>query len=100
MSDAKWLALFALLYNAGVGRVRWKFVKDERVFLQGVPEETQLLANRFGDVLPSPYSPFKEIEWLEVPIERKELFANLRASTKAFPWQESPEGLRVVAYEW
>jgi hypothetical protein len=100
MSDAKWLALFKALHGVDVGAIRWKFVADERVFVQGTPSEAELLPDRLGDVLPAPYTPFREIEWVEVPAERDSLIGHLRASTKQFPWQESVGGLRLVAYEW
>ena len=100
MSDARWLALFAALRSAGVSEVRWKFVRDDRVFFQPVPDDTELFADRLGDVLPAPHAAFREIEWLEVPSQRAELFATLRSSGKEFPWRESAEGLRLVAYEW
>jgi len=100
MSDAKWRALFVVLRDAGAGPVRWKFVRDDRVFLQPIPNERGLLADRLGDVMPSPYSPFREIEWLEVPMEQSNLFSRLRSTEKEFPWCGSAQGLRVVAYEW
>jgi hypothetical protein len=100
MSNAKWLALFAALREAGIAIVRWKFIQHAHIFVHPIPGETELVANGFGDVLPAPYATFRELEWLEVPAVHSELFARLRASHKAFPWQESAEGLRVVAYEW
>ena len=100
MSDAKWLALFETLRCANTGEIRWKFVSDERVFTQSIPDVGQLLPDRFGDVLPAPYGPFREIEWVEVPADQEALYERLRTAAKQFPWQESASGLRLVAYEW
>src|SRR4051812_43853412 len=64
MSDTKWRKLFGLLRELGVGPLRWKFVRDDRVFVQPAPPAFAVLERTFGDVLPYPYGPYREIEWV------------------------------------
>src|ERR1044072_5318113 len=99
MSDAKWRKLFQALHELGIEKVRWKFLRDERVFVASVPSASVVLEGMLGDVLPYPYGPFREIEWIEIPAEfATGLSAALEAIGK-FPVQQLDSGVRVVAYQ-
>ena len=100
MSNAKWLALFDLLRRAGVTELRWKFVRDSRIFSASVPTQSNLRDTGLADVLPSPYAEFHELEWVEVPAEQRAALEPWLVGGKEFPWLESDSGLRVVAYTW
>jgi uncharacterized protein (DUF433 family) len=67
ISNTKWRKLFRLLYSLEVRVVLWKFLRDDRVFCSPVPAPADLLETSLGDVLPYPYGPYREIEWIEVP---------------------------------
>jgi hypothetical protein len=62
MSNARWRKLFAALRELEVGPLRWKFVRDDNVFVQPVPPAHAVLERTLGDVLPHPYGPYREIE--------------------------------------
>jgi hypothetical protein len=98
MSDAKWRKLFAVLAGLELGPVRWKFVRDDRVFEQPVPPARAILERSLGDVLPDPYVPYREIEWIEIPPERTAGAAEALAAVGQFPIQVSATGLRVIGY--
>src|SRR4051812_1391243 len=100
MSDAKWRKLFAALAALDVGPVRWKFIRDDRVFEQPVPPAHAVLERSLGDVLPDPYVPYREIEWIEVPADRAAGVVDALAAIGQFPVREHPDGVRVVAYTW
>lgn len=100
MSNAKWRKLFAVLRELEVGPVRWKFVRDNRVFLHPVPPADALLEKMLGDVLPYPYGPYREIEWIEVPAERAAGVIEALAAIGQFPIQRLETGLRIVGYTW
>jgi hypothetical protein len=44
-------------------------LRDDRIFVQPLPPAGAVLERMFGDVLPYPYGPFREIEWIEIPAE-------------------------------
>lgn len=48
MSNAKWRKLFAALRELGVGPLRWKFVRDDRVFVQPSPPAHAVLEQMLG----------------------------------------------------
>jgi alpha-ketoglutarate-dependent taurine dioxygenase len=100
MSNAKWRALFHLLHEVGVTQLRWKVVRDERNYLAPPPPAVSLLADRFGDVLPSPYAAYRELEWIEVAAPDDALVARLTSARKQFPWRGADSGWRVVGYTW
>jgi hypothetical protein len=100
MSDAKWRKLFAALRECGVGPLRWKFVGDDHIFLEPVPLATEVLERTIGDVLPYPYGPFREIEWIEVPAERAAEVVAALAAVGQFPVQQLDSGVRVIGYTW
>ena len=100
MSNAKWVALFDLLRRAGVTELRWKFVADSRIFSANVPGQSSLRDSGFADVMPSPYAEFRELEWVEIPAEKRLTLEPWLSGAKQFLWQESDAGLRVVAYTW
>jgi hypothetical protein len=100
MSNAKWLSLFELMREAGVKELRWKFVKEDRIYVQPVPKEINLSAFGLLDILPSPYASFSKIDWLEIPNEEAATFSQLHASLKQFPWRRTESGLRVEGYSW
>jgi hypothetical protein len=100
MSDAKWRKLFAALRDLGVGPLRWKFVGDDRVFVQPAPPAQAVRERTLGDVLPYPYGPYREIEWVEVPAERAAGVIEALAAVGQFPVQQRDSGVRVVGYTW
>jgi hypothetical protein len=100
MSDAKWRKLFATLRSLGVGPLRWKFIHDDRVFAEPVPPAPEVLERTLGDVLPYPYGPFREIEWVEVPAERAAGVVAALAAVGQFPVQQLDSGVRVIGYSW
>ncbi|MGI8978449.1 MAG: hypothetical protein ACR2FY_04425 [Pirellulaceae bacterium] len=100
MSDTKWRKLLGALREFGVGSLRWKFLRDERVFLAHVPAADAVLETCLGDVLPYPYGPYREIDWLEVPAEGMAGVAEALALVGEFPLQMTETGLRVVGYGW
>jgi len=100
MSDAKWLALFSHMRQQGVRELRWKLVAVAGSSLAQLPAEADLLPERFADVLPAPYSRYRDIEWVEVPNPSTALAALLQSSSKQFPWEATAGGLKVSAYSW
>jgi len=100
MSDAKWRKLFAALRESGVGPVRWKFVRDDRVVVGPVPPAHGVLERTLGDVLPYPYGPYREIEWVEVPVEQAAGVIEALAALGQFPVRQVDSGLRVIGYTW
>jgi hypothetical protein len=100
MSNAKWRKLFAALWELGGVGLRWKFVRDERIFSAGSPPPGAVLDQTLGDVLPSPYGAYREIEWVEVPAAHADRVEQALAQAGKFPLVRSATGLRVVAYEW
>ena len=84
----------------GLGPIRWKFVRDDRVFEQPVPPARAILERSLGDVLPDSYVPYREIEWVEVPADRSAGVVDALAAAGRFPVREHPDGVRVVGYTW
>jgi hypothetical protein len=100
MSNARWLALFEKLREQEVRRLQWKFLDDEKVFEAYLPDTSNLLPERFADILPAPYGLYRDIEWIEIPNLTPEQATALTNWKKSIPWAKSPSGLRVVAYTW
>lgn len=100
MSNAKWLKFFAVLRDLNIWSLRWKFVRQEGVSPCPAPHESGLREDGLGDVIPCPYGPFREIEWVEVPTERASGLVDALATVGQFPVQELPTGVRLVAYSW
>jgi hypothetical protein len=100
MSDAKWRKLFAVLRESGVGPVRWKFVRDDRVFVEPAPPAHAVLERTLGDVMPCPYGPYREIEWVEVPADWAAGVIEALAAVGQFPVRQLESGVRVVGYTW
>lgn len=100
MSNAKWLKFFAVLRDLDIWPLRWKFVRQDGVASHPAPEESGLRADGLGDVLPYPYGPFREIEWVEVPAERATGLVEALAAVGQFPIQQLASGVRVVGYSW
>src|SRR5579872_2658405 len=100
MSDTKWRKLFAVLREFGVGRLRWKFVRDDRVFFASLPHPLHLMESTLGDVLPYPYGPYREIDWVEIPSEFAVGVIDALAVVGQFPVQQYDSGVRVVGYTW
>jgi hypothetical protein len=100
MSDAKWLKFFAVLRALDVGPLRWKFVRDDRVFVEPAPPAHAVLERALGDVPPYPYGPYREIEWVEVPAERAAGAIEALAAIGRFPVRQLDSGVRVVGYTW
>ena len=100
MSDAKWRKLFALLRELDVGPLRWKFVRDDRIFVQPAPAADAELERTLGDVLPDPYGAYREIEWVEISTERAAGVTEALAAVGQFPVKQLDSGVRVVGYTW
>ena len=100
MNNAKWLKFFAALRVLDVGPLRWKFVRQEGVVLWPAPPEPGLREDGLGDLMPYPYGPFREIEWVEVPAERAAGLVEALAAVGRFPVQQLDSGVRVVGYTW
>jgi hypothetical protein len=98
MSDAKWRKLFAVLRELEVGPLRLKFLRDERLFACPAPPEYAVLVHGLGDVLPYPFGPFREIEWVEVPAEQAAGVAQALAAVGQFPLRQVESGIRVIGY--
>jgi hypothetical protein len=100
MCNAKWLKFFAVLRAHNIWPLRWKFVRDDRVLSCPAPREWGLREDGFGDVMPYPYGPFREIEWVEVPAERAAGLVEAVAAVGQFPVQQLDSGVRIVGYSW
>ncbi len=62
--------------------------------------DEELLETCLGDVLPYPYGPYREIEWIEIPREKLEAVSGALARAGQLALQETSGGLRVVGYSW
>ena len=100
MSNAKWLKFFAVVRELNIWSLRWKFVRRDGVVSYPAPYEPGLREDRFDDVMPYPYGPYREIEWVEVPIEQAGGLVEALARVGDFPIQELATGVRIVAYTW
>jgi hypothetical protein len=100
MSNTKWRKLFATLWEMGGIRLRWKFVRDERIFTEGSPSPSNILDEMLGDTLPSPYGAYREIEWVEVALAQADRVEQALAQVGQYPLVRCATGLRVIAYEW
>ena len=100
MSDAKWRKLFVTLRQLGVGRMAWKFVREDRITWQEPPPEWALLDSCLGDFGLTPAIPYREIDWVEVPAEQVAGVAEGLAAVGLFPFRQLDSGLRVVGYSW
>jgi hypothetical protein len=100
MSDAKWRKLFALLRDQGIRSLRWKFVGASVEIPGSLPDESDLLDDRFGDSGPYPYGPYREIEWVEIPAENSRGIADALARVGRFRTEACETGLRVLGYSW
>lgn len=100
MSNAKWRKLFAILWELGGVELRWKFVRDERIFTAQSPPPHGALEETLGDVLPSPYGAYSEIEWVEAPAAQADDVEQALARAGKFPIVRCATGLRVEAYKW
>jgi hypothetical protein len=99
MSNAKWRKLFQVLSGRGF-QLRWKFIGDDRVFEEWPPHEDAILDDCLGDVLPYPYGPYREIDWIEIPAEHADLTEELLDNIGRFPKTRTEFGLRVAGYSW
>jgi hypothetical protein len=100
MSNAKWRKLFAALRGCAVGHLRWKFLRDDRVFVQLLPPPVAVLEQTLGDVLPYPHGPFREIEWIEIPVQLAAGLIEALAAVGQFPLEQHDTGVRVIGYTW
>ena len=98
MSNAKWFKLFAVLRGLHVGPLRWKFVRQDDTAECPVPPEWGVRPEGLGDVLPYPYGPFREIEWVEVPAERAAGVLEALAAVGQFHIRQLDSGVRIVGY--
>jgi len=113
MNDSKWREVFSLLGSSPHLRtpVRWRFVRDDRVFFDPVPPASWLLAKHLPDTLPSPYGPYREIDWIEIPAQHQvdrwvthkndldALMTELRELGQ-LPLSRSDSAIRISGYEW
>ena len=121
MSNAKWRKLFNALidYPGNINGIRLKFVNDERLFSQftglGPYKDCEV---GFGDEMPSPYAPFREIDFLLIPKTFQNPNADLHrvlpdlqndlCSLKSyldkiakFPIQTCEDGsIKILGYQW
>lgn len=121
MSNAKWRKLFNAFidYPGNINGMRLKFVDDERLFSKfgtlGPYEDDEV---RFRDEMPSPYAPFREIDFLLIPKTFKNPNAdphrvlpdlqNDLCSLKSyldkiakFPIQTCENGsIKILGYQW
>lgn len=70
MSDAKWRKLFNALvnYSGNIHGLCLKFVNDERILLfNDIPGPYEANELGFRDEMPSPYTPFREIDFVLIP---------------------------------
>jgi hypothetical protein len=51
-------------------------------------------------MLPYPYGPFREIDWVEVPTEGAAGVVEALAAVGQFPIQQRDSGIRVIGYTW
>lgn len=100
MSNAKWRKLFATLRCLGVGRMAWKFVREDQIIWQEPPPDWALLETCFGDFGLTPAIPYREIDWVEVPTDQAAGVAEELAAIGQFPIHQFDSGLRVVGYSW
>lgn len=121
MSNAKWRKLFNALkdYTGNINGMQLKFVDDERLFSTfGIPGPCEDREVGFGDEMPSPYAPFREIDFLLIPKTFKNPNAdphrvlpdlhNDLCSLKSyldkiakFPIQTCEDGsIKILGYQW
>jgi len=101
MSNAKWRKFFAALWELGGVRLRWKFLRDDRVFDEPSPPTPYgVLEDRLGDVLPYPYGAYREIEWVEVSLAQADEVELKLSQLGKYPLVRTSTGIRVVAYDW
>lgn len=120
MSNTKWRKTFINLRHPSIKvyTVNWKFIDEDRVFKGGIPNDNNLLNDKFGDIHPYPYEEYKLIEWLEIPksfpnpkSDRKRPLPNINhdlVNIKNFiesqnyqlPIQMVDSGLRIIGYTW
>ncbi|MGI2033676.1 hypothetical protein ACRQ1B_14885 [Rhizobium panacihumi] len=99
MSNAKWRKLFDALVALEIRQLRWKFVRDGYIYDAGLsPVADSYLETGLGDVLPSPYGPYRNIEWIEIAEEDAERVLAALQPIGLFPFSRSANGLKVVAY--
>jgi hypothetical protein len=68
--------------------------------VQPIPPAHAVLERTLGDVLPYPYGPFREIEWVELPSEHAAGVVEGLAAVGHFPVHQTDSGVRVVGYTW
>lgn len=104
MNNTKWRELFSVLGHSThlKGPLRWHFVDVDRVFTEPAPSTTRFFEDRLPDVLPSPCSPYREIDWIEIPKEGNdlELLALELKKLGQLPLSRSESGLRISGYVW
>ncbi len=100
MSDAKWRKFFATIGELDIGPLRWKFIRDDRIFVETTPPADAILERTLGDVLPYPYAPYREIEWIEIPAVQAMEAIQALAVLNQFPIQQSDSGVRVLGCTW
>lgn len=71
MSNTKWRKAFLVLSSPDLDLTvcHWKFVTDERVLITSLPRESDLLEAHLADGLFQPEFVYREIEWIEIPVQ-------------------------------
>ncbi|KAI9130682.1 hypothetical protein [Acaryochloris sp. CCMEE 5410] len=121
MSDAKWRKLFNALvsYSGNIHGLYLKFVNDERILLlDSIPGPYKANELGFRDEMPSPYIPFREIDFVLIPNAVQHPKADLNRplpdlsndiasiilyleNIAKFPIQNCVDGsFKILGYEW
>ena len=98
MSNAKWRKVFAVCCAHDIAPLRFKFVRDERVFPGGPQPRAGNV--QLGDESPAPYAPYREIDWVELPLCYADDAEQAFGAVGRFPLVRTKTGLRIVGYEW
>jgi len=113
MSNTKWIKLLNKIDRVAHG-IQWKFVNNDRVFIASVPT---LSDESFGDDLPYPYGPYREIDWIFIPREYEIPHSDIKRPLPKkqndiiiikemidrlgeYPIELSTDGLKICGYKW
>lgn len=119
MSNTKWRKLFAALhsYPKDLDGIGIKFLRDERIFREGIPGPKLEFDDNFGEAGGISYSMFREIDYVMVPYEHETLpngpkypcvmvqndIAMLKIHLEniaKFPIKELKDSIQIIGYEF